>query len=235
MGFFSNLLHLVFIAIAIAICICYIIILCLPWYVLTIDYTAPFPGTGSCTSTRLWYWFDTTTGCLPKSCADQTCVLGEQFPGTRTPEWCNQNTCTNQNAVYITSFVLVLLGFLLMVIATVMYALPMWGRKGIAYILSFVSFAFLLIALLIFFALAPASVADAQGSNSTCPSDGGPCASFAGQKIYRGLTPPVTETWGPAGGWIFGIIVAAAILVWAIITCCCCSAVAESDKKEDKA
>jgi len=136
--------------------------------------------------------------------------------------------------VYITAFVLVLVGFLLMVVATVMYALPMWKRKAVAYILAYVSFALMLIALLIFFALVPASAADTVGSGKTCPADGGPCASWAGTKVYNASGVDITETWGPAGGWIFGVIVAAAILVWGILACCCCAAVAEGKEEKGK-
>jgi len=234
MGIFSNIIHLVFIAIAIAICVCYIIILCIPWYVYTADYPlASFLGNDQCKTTRSYNWFTLAENCLPVICQQTGCVAGEVFPGFRTGNFCENPGCPSSMAVYISSFVFALLGLLCFVAATVIYALPMCGKKLSGYILAYVATAFLVIAILVMFALVPAAQTDAKNAqNSACPSGGGPCDSWAGSKVYTGFGFDVIETWGPAGGWIFAIIVAIASLIWAILACCCCAAAAEGGKGE---
>jgi len=233
MGFFSNLIHLVFILIAIAICVCYIIVLCIPWYVYTVDYPLPsFLGTGQCTTTRLYYWFSLNENCLPTDCQQTGCVAGEQFPGFRTNSYCDNYGCPSSMAVYITSFVFTLIGLLCFVAATVIYALPHCGKKLSAYILAYVATGCLLLAILVMFALVAAAQNDAKPDPNPCPAEG-PCVSWAGSKTYSGFGYDVTEKWGPAGGWIFAIIIVIASLIWAILACCCCAAAAEPSKDKE--
>jgi len=236
MGFFSNILKLVFIGIAIAIVICFIIVLSIPWYSMTIVYQAAAPDAGTqCTTSGDFYWFSTKFSCTPAGvpCVSRGCSQGEIFPGVRTDFWCQSYGCSNQSAVYICCFVATLFGFLCMLAATIIYALPMMKSKLSAYVLGYVAFAWMLVALLITFALVPASQADSKNNSITC--SGGPCASWAGSKVWQSGTGPQNESWGPAGGWIFGIIVAAAALVWSIVACCCCSSVTDETDKDEKA
>jgi len=238
MGFFSNILRLVFIALAIALVICYIIVLAIPWYQETMVYSAlgAFSTNTTCTSSLAFYWFQTSLTCTPALCQSQGCNGGELFPGVRSSYWCQNFTCGSQSAVFIVSFVLILLSFLLVVGTAVVYALPMVKSKLWAYILAYVAFAMTLAALLISFALPAAAKTDGVNNSSfVCPPNGGPCSSWAGSKTWQSGAGPVQESWGPAGGWIFGLIVAVATLVWAIIACCCCAAVATDEAEEDKA
>ena len=96
--------------------------------------------------------------------------------------------------VFIATFVILLLAFVIFVVAVVLYALPMCSCAKIAYILAYVAFAFILVALLVFsFALVPAIKKDMLEQDAAvrepCPAGGGPCQSFGGDKTIDLCAP----------------------------------------------
>jgi len=221
------MMALIIVGIGIVLLIVQIITISTSWYYTSTTYTDPTLNS-QCIGYQLLVWNGCNLVCSGKGCSSNNtgCLYGEYWTGFPTAAYCTSPGCPQHQLIFTSTFVLLLLAWFIFLAAVILYVLPLFGFGPmfvrIAYILGYVTFVFIVVALLVLtFGLTPAVKKDAESDPKGGSCSGGPCDTWTGSKVNNaGVT--LNEAWGPDVGWYFGLIGAGGVLFWTIFACFCC-------------